>query len=453
MFHKKKIIYFAPHQDDELLTMGIDICTSISKNQEVYVVLCTDGSKSNVRKILNNGKTCSKHEGVHHYELSTEEFIQARDREFLGSCLALGVPAANVHLPEKRAIDGSLSVGEAENILRTYLSQLGEDAVVCTISPNNGPAQHRDHKALGIAAENLLNKGVIRELKLFIEPYHSKKVFDNPRLLLDYPHMQRASGTITKKIREATASYSCWNPAQKQYAVGYHSVTTEFNDFLQEMISYWIVRKPWEEMNILNKMDLRYHKWLKLQKQNQLYYSLKACSQPDLGELSYIVVQAGETADYEALCKQYNLELRDKDLQRLTDGSSFWCLEYHQEIVSTGWLAYQQKFYIAETDYRFDMKNSSSGILYDFNTKLEHRGHGYYGKLLQTIVHNAEGPKKYVIYTAPDNTASAKGIIKAGFHYDGTLSASDNSMKGYLQREGFTSITRKNRLWGMKVKK
>ena len=25
---KKTVIYFAPHQDDELLTMGLDICAS-----------------------------------------------------------------------------------------------------------------------------------------------------------------------------------------------------------------------------------------------------------------------------------------------------------------------------------------------------------------------------------------------------------------------------------------
>ena len=58
------IIYFAPHQDDELLSMGVDICNSIKKGKDVHVVLCTDGSSSGVKNILKNGKTCKKHSGV-----------------------------------------------------------------------------------------------------------------------------------------------------------------------------------------------------------------------------------------------------------------------------------------------------------------------------------------------------------------------------------------------------
>lgn len=453
MFHKQKtMLYFAPHQDDELLTMGIDISTSISKKQDVHVILCTDGSKSNVRKTLNNGKTCPKHEDAHTYDLSPEEFTQARDREFLGSCAALGVPSSNVHILENRYIDGSLSVENAETVIKHFLSVYGEDSVVCTISSNNGPAQHRDHKALGKAAENLLNKKIIRELKLFIEPYHAEKLIHNPRLLSIYPTIEKASADIQEKIKKAIASYSYWNPAEQRYAVGYHSVTTEFNDFLKEMNSYYFVKKRWDAMTLSDKLDLRYKRWLKLQKQEQLYYSLSDCEQPDLGMLKSVGIYEQDV--YKDFCAKYNIKLRDKDLQRLSDGSSFWCLVSADDIVvSTGWLAYKQHFYIGETDFGFDMSNSKTGLLFDFNTKPEYRGHGYYGLLLKSIVHQAEDPEHYIIYTAPDNTASSKGILKAGFKYDGTLSASDNSLKHYLQKAGFTSIMRKTQLWGLRILK
>lgn len=454
MFSKtKKILYFAPHQDDELLTMGIDISTSVSKKMDVHVILCTDGSKSNVRKLLHNGKTCSKHEGAHIYDLTSEEFTLTRDQEFLGSCHALGVPAANVHIPEKRFIDGSLSVKDAENIIRYYLSELGNDCLVCTISPNNGATQHRDHKALGKAAENLLNKGVIRELKLFIEPYHAQKVLDNPRMLPLYPHIQKAAASIEENIKKAISSYSYWNPDEKRYAVGYHSVSTEFDDFLKEMKSYFFTKKGWKDMTLSDKLNLKYRKWLKLQKQTQLYYSLTGCEQPDLNSLGLNYIYAAEPKVYKELCEKYDMKLRDKDLQRLSDGSSFWGLILNDVVVSTGWLAYKQHFYIGETDYGFDMDKSTAGILFDFNTKPEHRGNGYYGLLLKTMMHHAKGPEHYVIYTAPDNHASSKGILKAGFQYDGTLSAADNSLKQYLQKKGFTSIVRKNQLWGLKVTK
>ena len=39
MFQKQKtMLYFAPHQDDELLTMGIDICNSVFKKWDVHVI-------------------------------------------------------------------------------------------------------------------------------------------------------------------------------------------------------------------------------------------------------------------------------------------------------------------------------------------------------------------------------------------------------------------------------
>lgn len=453
MIHKKKTrLYFAPHQDDELLTMGIDISSSISHNCEVHVILCTDGSRSNVRKTLNNGTTCSKHDGTHIYELSAEEFTAARDKEFTDSCLALGVPASNIHIYEERSVDGSLSVEAAQKIICHYTSLYGKDAVVCTIAPNNGPAQHKDHKALGKATENLLNNGKLQEVHFFIEPYHAKKVLDHPRLLPLYPFSQKASSDTSQQLKKAIQSYSYWNPKKQRYAVGYHSVTTEFNDFLKEMTSYHYVKKPWSSMSAADKLNYRYRRWLKLQKQSQLFYSIAECPQPNLDSLTAVSVEKQE--DYRNFCQKYDLKLREKDLQRLSDGSSFWCLlNEDQIVVSTGWLVYGSQFYIGETDYGFDMKHSSAGILFDFNTKPEYRGNGYYGLLLQSIVHRAKKPSRFIIYTAPDNTASARGIQKAGFHFDGALSASEHTLKPYLKSAGFTSIFRKNRFFGMRVRK
>ena len=200
-----------------------------------------------------------------------------------------------------------------------------------------------------------------------------------------------------------------------------------------------------------DKFDLRYKRWLKLQKQSQYYYSLSSCPMPELGSLKSISIYAPDI--YKDFCEKYGMKLREKDLQRLADGSSFWCLILGEEVVSTGWLAFKQHFYIGETDYGFDMNKSAAGLLYDFNTKPEHRGNGYYPLLLKSIIAQAKEPDNFIIYTAPDNTASDSGIRKAGFHFDGTLSASDNSLKQYLQKVGYTSIKRKNQFWGLRVLK
>lgn len=444
--NSKTMLYFAPHQDDELLTLGIDISISITKGHDVHIILCTDGSKSCVRKILNNQKSCAKHEGTHNYDLSIEDFIIARDKEFLDSCYALGVIPSNIHILENRYTDGTLTVANAESIIKTFLSDYGDDSIVCTIGSNNGSTQHSDHKALGKAAENLFAKGIIKELKLFIEPYLSKKVLSNPRALPIYPTTQKAPVSIKKNIKNAISSYSCWNPTEQRYAIGYHSVTTEFSDFLKDMTSYYYLQKNRSAMTITDKLAVNYKRWKKIQKHQQLYYSIATCEQPDLGEFK--VVEIRTHSIYKAFCQQYNLTLREKDLQRLSDGSSFWGLVTKDNLLlSSGWLAYKQYFYIGETDFGFDMKHSHSGILYDFNTKPEYRGHGYYGLLLKSIVHQAKGPTNFIIYTSPDNFSSSKGILKAGFIYDGSLSSSNHSMKHYLKKHGFTKITRKKQFW------
>ena len=82
----------------------------------------------------------------------------------------------------------------------------------------------------------------------------------------------------------------------------------------------------------------------------------------------------------------------------------------------------------------------------------DHRGKGYYGLLLRSMVSGAVGPQNFVIYTSPSNKSSAKGINKAGFVYDGTLSAGNGELMNYLQKQNYTNIYRKYRLKGYVVK-
>lgn len=450
--NRKTMIYFAPHQDDELLTMGVDILASLRQHHDVHVVLCTDGSKSGVKKVLHNGKGCTKHEGLHNYDLTEEEFIQARDREFRDSCLALGIKSYNIHIPGKRSVDGSLTAGEAQRIIKNFLAICGRSAIVCTTAPTNGPSQHPDHSALGWAANSLLNQGIIREVRFFVEPYHFSQIVENPRMIPVEPTIKKASPQAQEKIKKAISAYSYWNPSEGRYAVGYHSVSTEFDDCLKDPVSYYYTRWNEKSMTRLERLNFQHKKWQKLYKQKQLFYSSTHCGQPELGEWKLVSIQAHDTEGYKAFCEKYGVKLTDKNLQRIADGSSFWCLVSNEDtVLSSGWMAYRHKFYIGETDFGFDMAESKSAILFNFSTNEAYRGQGLYGLLLQSIVYNAEEPERFLIYTSPDNTSSAKGILKAGFTLDGAKSASDNSMQEYLTKAGFTSITRKYQMRGFRI--
>ncbi|MBR6608648.1 MAG: PIG-L family deacetylase [Oscillospiraceae bacterium] len=448
------IIYFAPHQDDELLSMGVDICNSIKKGKDVHVVLCTDGSSSGVKNILKNGKTCKKHSGEHIYDLTVEQFIKARDDEFIASCLALGVKKENIHIPDVRGKDGALDLNTAQTIIRHFLKEIDKKAVICTISQNNGPKQHRDHKTLGRAVENLTNWGEIRKRKLFVEPYHYRQVKDNARLIPIEPEVLIATSSAKDNINNAINAYSYWNPQEKRYAVGYHSVTNEFNDYIKDTTNRFFVKFSPKHISKTDKLYIGHRKYLKLQKQKQLYYSMEQCDTPDLGNNILVRILGGQVEEYRQFCQQHNVTLTEKNLKRIQDGSSFWCItNTDKEILTRGWMAYKHHFYIGETDFDFDMKQSEAGLLYNFETNEKYRGQGLYSQLLKSIVSQAKQPKDFVIYTSRDNLSSQRGILKAGFKSDGTLKAEDRSLLNYLKSKGFTAIKRKYRLWGLYVEK
>lgn len=235
---KKVVIYFAPHQDDELLTLGVDACRSIiSEEADAHVILCTDGSKSNKRFEICNGKECPLHEGIHRYELTIPQFIAARDLEFRGSCDALGYAPGAIHFYPRRLIDSFLSVEAAEAVIRSVLAQFPEDAAVRTISPFGGKKQHADHRNLGLAALNLYREGLIRDLKLFVEPYCMDACrAEHPGLALTE---LRATEKEKSHISLAIRSYSQWDPIQGRYAIGYHSVTDVFDEFMNDTVSWY----------------------------------------------------------------------------------------------------------------------------------------------------------------------------------------------------------------------
>lgn len=452
LFGRKTILYFVPHQDDELLSMGADICNNVLRGHKVHVILCTDGSKSSVKATLANGKGCSRHQGKHEYELTDEEFIKTRDSEFFDSCRAMGVPKINIHITRRRGVDGELTVAQAEDIIKFYLILYGKSSTVCTLSYTNGSSQHIDHQTLGRAANNMLKRGMIQDLRFFVEPYHYDEIVENARMIPIEPTFVKATARAQERVRAAVASYSRWEPKKQRYAVGIHSVQKEFNDLMENMTSICYTKKDEQTMNAFERMSYHRKKWLKLQKQKQNYYSITECEKPELDGLSLVSFGKGQENEYRAFCKAHREPVRENEVQRLTDGSSFWCLvNTEDEVVSTGWLTGKQRFYISETDFGFDTHKSSAALLYHFGTKEAHRGKGYYGLLLRSIVSHAEGCERFIIYTSPDNSASAKGILKAGFTFDGSLSAGDDSLRNYLEQAGFTSIRRKYRMGGLRV--
>lgn len=232
----KVVLFFSPHQDDKLLTLGAYAQHVISKGADAHVILCSDGTKSCVRQILGDAHSCDKHDGSHNYHLDEVAFSDARDREYLASCQAIGYRPSRIHFAPRRAVDGSLSKKEAFTIIQRYLDVFPE-AEVCTISPLVGESQHRDHRHLGEAALELWRKGRIRRLHLLVEPYCLQAFRSkNPDVKLS---QVVADSSKKAGLTSAISQYCFWDPSVGRYAIGYHSVTGEFDAFMKEPASYW----------------------------------------------------------------------------------------------------------------------------------------------------------------------------------------------------------------------
>lgn len=220
--------------------MGVFASNVLGNGRDAaYAVLCTDGSSSNVRHVLADGQTCDKHVGKHAYDMDTSHFADARDKEFMGSCQALGFRPSQVLFHPKRAKDGSLSVEHAKKMILSLLRafDFGKDVAVCTMSPLVGGGQHSDHRNLGQAACNLFKKRKIGNLLLFVEPYCVDEFKrNNPKIALSECGVGEGS---MENLQRAIASYSLWKPDEGRYAIGYHSVTSDFDDFMRNPVSYF----------------------------------------------------------------------------------------------------------------------------------------------------------------------------------------------------------------------
>lgn len=231
-----KVLYFVPHQDDELLTFGIDIANSVKDGRDVHVIVCTDGASSNVRLRLGNREFCTQCGEQHVFDLTRDDFTATRDQEFYGSCDALGVKRENIHFEDERVVDGELTVEEAKRIIKKFLKEIGEDCTVCTMYPNPPEIQHKDHMRLGKAAQELKAEGVIKHLVLMEEPYVAIIAEHAPG---EEPTLIYADEETAKQIENAVASYFLWKPAEKRYAVGFHSVPDEMNQLITEKGLYY----------------------------------------------------------------------------------------------------------------------------------------------------------------------------------------------------------------------
>jgi LmbE family N-acetylglucosaminyl deacetylase len=209
---KPAAIYYSPHQDDELLSMGMSIVTSLAQGYDVHLVLMTDGGGA--VGALNDVNTRLTKEG--YPNITKQDFIKARTDEFLRSAAALGVKRENIHL--MNFIDGQLTYDQAKQTIESFEKQYPH-AIHKSMSYYDW---HNDHAVMGRALRDLYNEHTIRDVRFFIKNVQFTTV----------PGSAEAPRQLTAnlpRIKAAADVYKLWEPASQHYSVGYISVPSNFD--------------------------------------------------------------------------------------------------------------------------------------------------------------------------------------------------------------------------------
>lgn len=260
------VFFYAPHPDDEVLSMSLAILHHIASGYDVHVVSVSRGEITPGSIRIDGALNCSYHGRFHNVaregiptDITPEELGLARlaeTRSALG-VMALIPPSSGLtwgsvnhhdaQLPTNygkptgtTAMTGLTCSREGVDLVKPVMQDLitqFPNSLHHTMSPTDN---HPDHAACGQA---------LRELKQ-VTPALANSRFFVSRLYWDYdlnPDVLAQPGKewygtgsnsfLSRKTEydahlrnHVIQMFACWNPAGRSYAIGYHQVVNQFNN-------------------------------------------------------------------------------------------------------------------------------------------------------------------------------------------------------------------------------
>lgn len=217
---QRKILYVNPHQDDEVLTMGLSLLRDATNNRKnTYLMLMTDGSKSYAIKLVN-GRL--KSEGRR--EISVTEMVNARNREMIDCFTRMNGDKNNIIINSYKNLElkNEDVYREIEKFYNKYKNIELKTMAVNEYDKSKGAI---DHKA---CRDGSLNFARNKNVKITLYSENGGKtmsITDNEK----------------NKIIHAAKAYTVYNPSAGRYAVGYTSVKHMFSRFENNDFTFGIV--------------------------------------------------------------------------------------------------------------------------------------------------------------------------------------------------------------------
>lgn len=243
---KNIVVYFNPHADDETLTFGVPIRNDLIRNKKVYVVLLSEGEDSIARDLVNGrfdnesyfpsmaGKPqwCNYHQRFHepHFEdyqpLTQTQFGKERITEFFRSSTALGVPKEQLFY--HRLPNGKFEYKKVRSILKDWIS-LFPNATFKTMSKRD---IHKDHAMVGKVLKDLKNQKEVDHTVHYLSV--ATQIAKGTK---DYKTIPLKNKQDVKLLKKSIAVYGKWDPENHYFALGFHSVPTQFEYLLKKKTS------------------------------------------------------------------------------------------------------------------------------------------------------------------------------------------------------------------------
>ncbi|MGL6107204.1 cell wall-binding repeat-containing protein [Romboutsia sp.] len=252
----KDVLFFIPHQDDEMLSFSTVIKQYVDKGFNVNVVLMTDGSWAGLEKVINgtNG-VCKIHNVVHNPKkdgakvngVSINTFtrantVQCRNDEYTRALQKLGLRKDNIHISSFVQEDLGVKKDTTIKGMMEYLDKYPNAAVHTFYYSPFSKRTHTDHLGLGVAAKELYDNKKISKLYLHVEPYLADEFIaknKNVKLYAAYPSTNAEKNSIIEGLKE----YMVWQPKDGKYAIGYHSVKKLIDTQIKNSVNYFLEYK------------------------------------------------------------------------------------------------------------------------------------------------------------------------------------------------------------------
>ncbi|WP_335870586.1 PIG-L deacetylase family protein [Bacillus sp. 2205SS5-2] len=216
----KTSIFYSPHADDEVLSLGSAILHQINQGNEVVVVLLSKGEASSSFTSINEKLVSTAKNPI-----TRQEFGNARVKEFKNSVDELGIQLENTYTYDLP--DGQITKEEVIKIIQE-MSVLYPSASHHTLSYLD---PHSDHANAGLALKSVQESGEVNSVRFYLPIQEFNK--------MKYKGTYYTPSNYKDAYFNGLNSYNIWDPKNGFYAIGYTSVQSYFQTAKKLQESRW----------------------------------------------------------------------------------------------------------------------------------------------------------------------------------------------------------------------